>query len=167
MPGGVHRLPGHPITDGTVPGNVGQIFGTPGGAAGGPCIIEPQDNSLFPNNWLRPRFRFTAGQGLYEIRVHAANQANDLVVYTSNTTWTMPKPMWQALALHTRDMPITVSVRGAAPTGGSVSIGVDDALHHRARRRERQDGLLVDVGVDVLQRPADGQRDPPQGLLGR
>ena len=111
--------------DGNVPGNAGQIFGTPGqGAAGGPCILEPQENSLFPNNWLRPRIRFTAGQGLYEIRLHAANQANDLVVYTSNTAWTMPKPMWQALTLHTRDMPITVTVRGAAATGGNVTIGV-------------------------------------------
>ncbi len=118
-------FPATPIMDGTVPGNAGQIFGTPGqGAAGGPCILEPQENSLFPNNWLRPRIRFTAGQGLYEIRLHAPNQANDLVVYTSNTTWTMPKPMWQALTLHTRDMPITVTVRGAAATGGNVTIGV-------------------------------------------
>jgi hypothetical protein len=87
-------FPATPVMDGNVPGNAGQIFGTPGqGAAGGPCIIEPQENSLFPNNWLRPRIRFTAGQGLYEIRLHAPNQANDLVVYTSNTTWKMPKPM--------------------------------------------------------------------------
>ena len=37
----------------------------------------------------------------------------------------MAKPMWQALAQHTRDMPITVSVRSAPLTGGSVTIGVD------------------------------------------
>ena len=56
-------------------------------------MIEPQDNSLFPNNWLRPRFRFTSRgrRSVYEIRLHAANQANDLVVYTTDTTWTMPK----------------------------------------------------------------------------
>ena len=39
-------------------------------------------DTLFPNNWLRPRFRVVApaGQDLYEIRLHASNQANDLVV---------------------------------------------------------------------------------------
>src|SRR5512142_2724920 len=110
-----------PIKMGSVPGNVDSIFGSAGtGSAGGPCLIEPQDNSLFPNNWLRPRFRFTAGQGLYEIRLHAANQANDLVVYTTDTTWTLDKPTWTALALHTRDMPIAVTVRSAPPGGGSV-----------------------------------------------
>jgi hypothetical protein len=108
--------------DGNVPGNVTQIFGTPGGGGGGPCLIEPQDGTLFPNNWLRPRFRFTApsGAGVYEIRLHAGNQANDLVVYTTATTWTMPKEMWQPLAAHTYDQPIQVTVRSAPAGGGSV-----------------------------------------------
>ena len=117
-------FPPTPVTVGTVPGNAAEIFGTPGsGVAGGPCLIEPQDNTLFPNNWLRPRFRFTGGAGLYEIRLHAANQANDLVVYTTNTTWTMDKKMWTALAVHTRDMPIEVTVRSAPPGGGQVLLG--------------------------------------------
>jgi hypothetical protein len=115
-------FPPTPITDGAVPGNAGTIFGAPGsGAAGGPCILEPQDNSLFPNNWLRPRFRFTAGAGLYEIRLRAPNQANDLVVHTTNTTWTMPKNIWTLLAAHTRDMPIELTVRSAPPAGGAVT----------------------------------------------
>ena len=69
--------------------------------------MEPQDGALFPNNWLRPLFRFAApsGQDLFEIRVHADNQANDLVVYTAQTSWSMPETMWRALAQHTRDAP--------------------------------------------------------------
>src|SRR3982750_2671923 len=93
-------FPATPIVVGTAPPNAGSIFGSAGsGTSGGPCLIEPQDNTLFPNNWLRPRFRFTSGAGLYEIRVHASNQANDLVVYTSNTTRRMDKKNWRALAL--------------------------------------------------------------------
>ena len=85
-------FPATPRIEAGAPANAATIFGDPGsGAAGGPCIIEPQENTLLPYNWLRPRFRFTTGAGLYEIRLHAANQANDLVVYTTSTTWTMPK----------------------------------------------------------------------------
>ena len=125
VPGDVHRFPADAASStATRRRTRPTIFGTPGsGTAGGPCVIEPQDNSLFPNNWLRPRFRFTAGAGLYEIRLHAANQANDLVVYTTNTTWTMDKAIWTGLAVHTRDMPIEVTVRSAPPGGGQVLIG--------------------------------------------
>src|SRR5947207_1781772 len=63
------------------------------------------------------------GQGLYETRLKAATQANDLVVYTTDTTWTLDKPTWQALAGHTREMPIAVSVRSASPSGGNVQMG--------------------------------------------
>jgi hypothetical protein len=116
-------FPSTPVILGSAPSNSASIFGAPGsGSTGGPCIIEPQDNSLFPNNWLRPRFRFTAGSGLYEIRLKANNQANDMVVYTTDTTWTMDKPTWTALAAHTRDMPISVTVRSASTGGGNVQI---------------------------------------------
>src|SRR6476619_4400658 len=77
-------FPADPIVDEGAPGNSSQIFGDPGGgASGGPCLLEPQVGALFPNNWLRPRFRMQAagGQDLFEIRLHAANQGNDLVVY--------------------------------------------------------------------------------------
>jgi hypothetical protein len=117
-------FPATPRMEPGAPANAPTIFGDPGtGSAGGPCVIEPQDNTLFPFNWLRPRFRFTSGAGLYEIRLHAANQANDLVVYTTATTWTMPKDIWMALSTHTRDMPIAVTVRSAPPGGGAVQLG--------------------------------------------
>jgi hypothetical protein len=107
-----------------VPGNAAAIFGVAGtGSNGGPCLIEPQENTLFPRNWLRPRFRFTAGQGLYEIRLNAPNQQYEQVVYTTDTTWTMPKPMWLGLASHTQDMAIAVTVRSAPPGGGTVQLG--------------------------------------------
>jgi hypothetical protein len=120
-------LPADPIVDATAPANAPQIFGAPGSgsASGGPCLLEPEPGSLFPNNWLRPRFRVKApaGQDLFEIRLHVENQANDLVVYTDSLTWKMPKELWTALALHSRDVPITVTVRGASKAGGAPSTG--------------------------------------------
>src|SRR5262245_37104665 len=81
-------FPADPIIDATAPTNAPTIFGAAGGgnAMGGPCLLEPVIGALFPNNWLRPRFRVAAasGQDLFEIRLHAGNQANDLVVYTDS-----------------------------------------------------------------------------------
>jgi hypothetical protein len=117
-----------PIMQGSAPSNSATIFGDPGsGSPGGPCMLEPQDNSLFPYNWLRPRFKFTstgtAGQVVYEIRLSAANQASEQVVYATDTVWTMDKMLWTNLAFHTRDMPIKVSVRSAPIGGGQVMVG--------------------------------------------
>jgi len=124
--GSCQDFPAAPSVEGTAPASAPQLFGDPssGAASGGPCLVEPEIGALFPNNWLRPRFRVVApaGQDVFEIRLHAANQANDLVVYTDSPTWTMPKDMWVALAGHTRDMPITVTVRGASKAGGAASV---------------------------------------------
>jgi hypothetical protein len=111
------------MTDGggtTVPSNASDLFGssTQGAASGGPCLIEPEVGSLYPNNWLRPRFVWTSpSENIFELRVHADNQTNDLVVYTTDTGWTMPKAMWLALAQHSQDVPMTVSVRGGLLSG--------------------------------------------------
>ena len=119
-------LPAAPVVDGATPAGAPQLFGAPtsGGASGGPCLVEPEIGALFPNNWLRPRFRVKApaGQDVFELRLHVANQTNDLVVYTTSATWTMPKDMWLALAQHSRGKPITVTVRGASQAGGAASV---------------------------------------------
>jgi hypothetical protein len=121
-------FPAAPVIDGTAPAGAPQTFGAPssGSATGGPCLIEPEIGALFPNNWLRPRFRVKApaGQDLFEIRLHVANQGNDLVVYTDSPTWTMPKEMWAALASHSRSTPITITVRGASKAGGTPSVAL-------------------------------------------
>jgi hypothetical protein len=108
------------------PANAPDLFGPAGkGDPGGPCLIEPSIGTLFPNNWLRPRFRFNpdAGQNLFEIRITAPNQTNPLVVYTTSTTWTMPKAMWDGLTAHSQDMPLTVTVRGATFDNGTLTAG--------------------------------------------
>ncbi len=106
-----------PILD----GNATQ-FNASSSTSGGPCIVEPGDGVLVPNNWVRPRFRWTGGSGPYQITIHSGREANDLVVYTSNTQWTMPKSIWQGLAANAWDDgsgsdSITVTVANAQ--GGS------------------------------------------------
>jgi hypothetical protein len=115
---------GPPIIDGSAPKDAGQQLGAAKPASsGGPCLSEPELGTLFPRNWLRPRFAWTAmpGQNLYELRVHVDNQKNDLLVYTTSTRWTMPKAMWEAVSLHSNDMPMNVTVTGASLSGGKIS----------------------------------------------
>lgn len=90
----------------------GSIRPADSGDPGGPCLVEPALGSLFPKNWLRPRFRYTPppGHDLFEIRVHADREKNDLVVYTTNPKWTMPKDIWVNLANHVIEEPITITV---------------------------------------------------------
>ena len=125
-------FPSTPILDaptgGTAtPPSAPTLFGPPasGDASGGPCLIEPEIGSLFPRNWLRPRFRFAAGGGenLFEIRLHADDEKSDLVVYTTSTTWTMPADMWSKLTNHVIDKPITVTIRGAVYDGSKLTAG--------------------------------------------
>jgi hypothetical protein len=121
-------FPTDPILDPTgtgVPPDSTTLFGDPttGAQSGGPCLTEPEVGTLYPNNWLRPRFSWVpvGGENLFEIRLSAANQASPLVVYTSATTWTMPAAIWIGLAEHTVDQPITISIRGATLSGGTLS----------------------------------------------
>lgn len=110
-------------TSASVPAGAAQIFANGGSGSGGPCLFEPQDGTLLPNNWLRPRFSWTASGDLYELRVSGANQADDLVVYTDKTSWTMPAAMWRALAIDSQGIALTVTIssssHGGAPSKGT------------------------------------------------
>jgi hypothetical protein len=117
-------FPGTPIIEPGVPPDAPGLFGAPGTGApsGGPCMVEPEVGTLYPQNWLRPRFSWvpTGNENLFELRLTAANQINPLVVYTTSTTWTMPAAIWSALATDTVEQPITVAVRGATYDGVSA-----------------------------------------------
>ena len=110
-------FPAAPIVTGGAPSNAATMFGG-SGAAAAPCLTEPEDGSLFPNNWLRPRVKVSApGAQVLEIRFHASMEANDLVVYTGQDSWAMDKTIWRALATHVIDQPISVAVRAVGPSG--------------------------------------------------
>jgi hypothetical protein len=130
LPGPFVDFPATPILDappdaGAPPSNVAQLFGggDAGASSGGPCLIEPEVGALYPNNWLRPRFVWTTAntENLYELRLHVDNQANDLVVYTTQNGWLMPEAMWLNLAKHSQDVPMTVTVRGGLLNGTTLT----------------------------------------------
>src|SRR4029079_18212988 len=95
-----------------VSSDVASRFGTP--SPGGPCVTEPEDGALFPNNWLPPRVRGLGSTDVLKITVHADNQANDLVAYTSGESWALPKDVWWKLAHHVVEQDITVTVQTPA-----------------------------------------------------
>jgi hypothetical protein len=114
------------------PSNAAALFAAAtAGSMNGPCLVETEVGSLLPSNWLRPRFRWeSAGESLYELRIHAANQVNDLVVYTTNSSWTMPQSMWLQLALHSAAVDMTVTITGGSFDGTNltnVSVGSSGA----------------------------------------
>lgn len=116
-------FPSSPVIDANTPSNAPALFGaaTAGSTTGGPCLLEPETGALFPNNWLRPRFKLApaGSENLFEIRLHVSGEQNDLVVYTTSQTWTMPKAMWTQLAGHIQDRPIAMTVRGLDSTSSS------------------------------------------------
>ena len=129
-------FPSAPVIDeaGGAPPNAADMFsGTPP-TSGGPCVVEPEDDTLFPNDWLRPRVRFTGANGkLVRITMTAPNQEGELVAYTKSDTWIMPKEVWGTLRFHqvTDKVKINVWVQGGgasevtfrtAPVGAGGSL---------------------------------------------
>src|SRR6185312_17548521 len=114
-------FPATPIVAGGAAGSAPSMFaGT--GSAPAPCLTEPEDGTLFPNNWLRPRVKVSApGATLLEIRFHTSLESNDLVVYTADDNWAMDQNTWANLAAHVVDLPITVTVRTQGKAGLSAA----------------------------------------------
>jgi hypothetical protein len=126
-------FPSAPIMDGNVPANAAAMFGAPGAFTTSLCVNEPQlsagttPGALMPADWTRPRFRYTPanGENLFEIRISAASEANELVVYSVNNVWTLPATIWKGLGLmgDAIDQPITVTIRGLNTASPSTISG--------------------------------------------
>jgi hypothetical protein len=108
----------NPIFQVNVSTGVTGMFGTPSGS--GPCVTEPEDGSLFPNNWLPPRVHVPGNSGYLKITFHADMESTDLVAYAQGDSWALPKPIWQSLAAHINEQNITVTVQ--TPNGGATSV---------------------------------------------
>ena len=125
-------FPAEPILEDGVPADAPTLFGSPDtfDAASPPCVLEPQLSSgntpgaLFPANWLRPRFRFSATGDLFEIRVSSEVQRNDLVAYTKTPLWTMPADIWKAAAVNNIGKPMTVTIRAIRSGTSGMPSGI-------------------------------------------
>jgi hypothetical protein len=112
-----------PTAPDVAPGVSTSFCASPSGA--GPCIVEPEDGTLFPNNWLRPRVTAQGISGPMKITIHSDKEANDWVIYTNSNSWKMGHGVdprqdqndWLLMAPHLQGAPVTVTVCGA--TGGS------------------------------------------------
>ncbi len=119
-------FPSGPIIDKSAPQNAPtQFSGNPSGS--GPCVVEPEDGSLYPYNWTRPRIKWTGSSGLAQITVHADLEANDLVVYTTSDNWIMDKTIWQGLAKHVHEQDVSVTVRMASAGAATVKFQIASA----------------------------------------
>ena len=99
--------------------------GDGGAGTGGPCLYEPEIGTLFPSNWLRPRFRFAAAQSenLFEIKMVVPNQVSPLVIYTTKSGYTLDKALWQILTT-TGFGTVHLTVRSAVvDAAGKVTAG--------------------------------------------
>ncbi len=109
----------NPAFDLSVDAGVASKFGTPSGA--GPCVTEPEDGALYPNNWAPVRVRVPGSSGNLKVTIHAEMESTDYVAYAApGETWTMPKPLWASLAQHIVEQDITVTVQ--ATSGGATKV---------------------------------------------
>src|SRR5579859_7776676 len=60
-----------PVLDVGVPPTTPRLFAAADQGMTGPCLYEPEMGSLFPNNWLPLRFRFTTSnmENMFEIKL--------------------------------------------------------------------------------------------------
>ncbi len=113
-------FPTAPVVDPSAPANAASLFSGSGSNTGGPCISDPQEGTLIPQNWLRPRFAFSGASGqVYQITLTSTRQASPLVAYTGDTSWTLPKTIWDALRGDSWGDTVNVKICAVAKSGGS------------------------------------------------
>lgn len=129
-------FPEAPIMDLGVPANAPELFGAADNfTPGGPCVLEPQlsagnvPGAMLPANWLRPRFRYSATQDLFEIRITSPVEANPLVAYTTSKQWTIPADIWAAAAPNSSGKALTVTIRALDSASPGTPVGVTGDFH--------------------------------------
>jgi hypothetical protein len=115
----------NPVLDTGVPPNAPQLFGGSDQGTDGPCLYEPEIGSLFPDNWLPLRYRFTTGhqENLFQIKLVVPNEVDPLVIYTTKSGYTMDQATWSIVSTVGSGAPIHVTVRSAVVANGQLTGG--------------------------------------------
>ncbi len=106
--------PGPVMGTPTTPTNAPTLFGGTPGNNSGPCIVSPQDGTLMPQNWLRPRFEWNVNPGqknLTEIVLTVARFPTPLKIYTDGPNYSLDSGLWDDLRRSVNDEPISVAIR--------------------------------------------------------
>jgi hypothetical protein len=106
-------FPSAPILD-AIPQGATDLTGalSTEGVSAPPCLVQPEPDTLYPRNWLRPRFQWNGPEGaIFALEIAVSNQRNVLRVFTTAKRWTMPKAMWSALATNSAERPLNISLR--------------------------------------------------------
>ncbi|MGD0674368.1 MAG: hypothetical protein ABSC94_03065 [Polyangiaceae bacterium] len=122
------------ITDAQAAALAASFSGAAPGSAPAPCLTEPTLGAMFPTNFTPPLFEWTADStfDVFELRLHVDGEANDLLVYTDETTFQMPSASWSTLAAASAGQDIAVSLRAGTLTGGvagGVVTGPNGVIH--------------------------------------
>jgi hypothetical protein len=120
-------FPEAPVIEGDAPQNARALFEmAPANAvlAAAPCVITPEEGTIYPRNWLRPRVEFTpvALHDLYEIVFRVQGLERPLRVYTTTPETTLSASLWNSLRTHVVDEPVEVTIRSAHTSGGGTTL---------------------------------------------
>ncbi len=136
LPTSFSDFPKDPIVvDTGLPADLPTQFAAPGQTTGGPCLYEPSLGALVPRNWTPLSFEWTPApdQNVFELRLSVKNQVNDLVVYTSQSSYVIDAALWTALTKNSGGEDVQVTLRGAKLDGTTLSAGpatgADGTLH--------------------------------------
>ncbi len=187
----IDDFPSDPVfVDGAGPSLV-SAFQSAGGADSGPCIVSPEPGTLYPKNWLRPRFavQAKASHNAFQVTVSTARFAHSLVIYATKPSITLDAALWAGLRNSVIDEPVQVSIRSAAldakgkltngptaPSTTSFSIAPVAApgkiVYWSLPRNDTQTGLIRGFGigeegvVDVLEPAQVAARDHEAKCIG-
>ncbi len=136
VPSDYEDFPEEPIIDDGLPDDIADLFeGAVGSDTGGPCLAEPTLEAMVPRNWTPLYFEWQppAEQNVFELRLSVENQVNDLVVYTTASSFAMSAQMWMWLSAHSAGLDVELSLRGATLEGGALTagplLGASGAIH--------------------------------------
>ena len=134
--GPVHRLPDRADHRPAARPRTRRRCSPAAGTAAGPCITEPENGTLLPNNWLRPRVKVRApGATLLEIRFHSDKEAERpgrLHRQPTTGRWTRPSGRTSPPTSSTRRSPSRCA--RSAPRLARRHV----VVHDRAGGRRRQ-----------------------------